>query len=258
MPTAPENPEEQFSSSTGSASSRQPFRICVFGSATLGTSEVHVAAARSLAQSLHRNEAQLVYGGGITGLMGELAKTFVSLSGPHSVHGVIPRGTLEFKRPGGASKSAPAKIIDAGIKGKTLRKRLGLASSVKEQSSTKSSASKAALLSESEYGRTTVVKDIQARKKLMCQLVSEGGPGSGFIALSGGFGTMDELMEVIALRQYAIHTTRICLLNIEGFWDPLLAWVASAIAKGFVRPTAADNLTARDTAEECIAWLRQG
>ena len=40
---------------------------------------------------------------------------------------------------------------------------------------------------EEEYGRVTIVRDLQARKKEMMELVKEGGPGSGFVGLSGGF-----------------------------------------------------------------------
>ena len=44
------------------------------------------------------------------------------------------------------------------------------------------------------YGRTTVVKDTRSRKRLMAEAVVSGGPGSGFIALPGGYGTLEELM----------------------------------------------------------------
>ena len=45
-------------------------------------------AARELARVMHENNISLVYGGGTVGLMGEVARTLVSLSGPDSVHGV--------------------------------------------------------------------------------------------------------------------------------------------------------------------------
>ncbi|KAL8817128.1 MAG: hypothetical protein Q9191_008206, partial [Dirinaria sp. TL-2023a] len=116
-----------------------------------------------------------------------------------------------------------------------------------------------ALLSEEEvYGRITVVPDLQARKKRMCQEVSEGGAGSGFIALSGGFGTMDEVMEMVTLRQYGVHMGRICLLNVEGFWDPVLTWIDLAIEKKFVREEARGILAVRGTAEEAVEWLQGG
>jgi len=48
----------------------------------------HLEAARDLARVMHENNISLVYGGGTVGLMGEVARTLVSLSGPDSVHGV--------------------------------------------------------------------------------------------------------------------------------------------------------------------------
>ena len=247
-----------MSSRDAATASELRLRICVFGSATLGTNPVHVDAARSLARALHANNGQLVYGGGTTGLMGELAKTFVSLSGAQDVHGIIPRNILEFERPAiaGAFGSVKPKHASSGSMGKTLKKRLGLTSATSKNGSAKSPGTKSALLSESVYGRAHVVADLQTRKKRMCQLVEEGAPGSGFIALSGGFGTMDELMEMITLRQYGIHTRRICLFNIDGFWDLFLAWMEAATEKGFVRDEATKMIAVVKTADECLAWLR--
>lgn len=47
-----------------------------------------------------------------------------------------------------------------------------------------------------KFGKTIVVQDMHTRKKTMVDEVRAGGPGSGFVALSGGYGTMEELMEV--------------------------------------------------------------
>ena len=202
--------------------------------------------------------AQLVYGGGTTGLMGEVAKKLVSLSGPQSVHGIIPRGILELERQEGAVDEAHTEYNGARAGKRTWKEKLGLAPAVTEREPAKNTPSESALPSENVYGRTTVVTDLQDRKKLMCQLINEGGPGSGFIALSGGFGTMDELMEMVTLRQYGVHKTRICLLNVDGFWDPLLMWMEAAIEKGFVRAEARSVLVEKETADECVAWLRAG
>ena len=258
MPRDPGVSKEQGFDSTSLATSKQPVRICVFCSTSLGQGEAPLVAARSLAQSISTNGAQLVYGGGTTGLMGEVAKTFVDLNGPQNVYGIIPRDVLELERPEGVVGETQSKSKDTGPRGRTLKEKLGLAPGISEKRLAKSPTTESALLSESVYGHTTIVTDLQARKKLMCQLVNEGGPGSGFIALSGGFGTMDELMEMITVRQYGIHHTRICLLNIEGFWDPLLAWIEAAVEKGFIRREVKNTLAAKTTPEECISWLRNG
>ena len=51
---------------------------------------------------------------------------------------------------------------------------------------------------------------------------------------------MDELMEMITWRQQGVHNCRICLYNVEGFWDLVLAWIESAMQRGFVREEVRD------------------
>ena len=63
-----------------------------------GKDTSHLQAARSLAQSLHKSGAKLVFGGGTSGLMGEVAKELVRLSGPSAVHGIIPNALMAFER----------------------------------------------------------------------------------------------------------------------------------------------------------------
>jgi predicted Rossmann-fold nucleotide-binding protein len=55
-----------------------------------------------------------------------------------------------------------------------------------------------------------------------------------FVALPGGFGTLEELLEVLTLRQLRLHDRPIVLVNVAGYWDPFLAMVAEMVANGFV------------------------
>jgi uncharacterized protein (TIGR00730 family) len=57
----------------------------------------------------------------------------------------------------------------------------------------------------------------------------------GFVALAGGFGTCDELFEIVTWAQLGIHGKPIGLLNVASFFDPLLAWIDRAVAEGFIR-----------------------
>lgn len=236
--------------------SQPPLRICVFTSTTVGHSPAHQEAARDLAHALHDHAAQLIYGAGTTGLMGELSKTLVSLSGKDSVQGVIPMSILPDERPEGVAPTAKG--------GKELGKkkwidRITLVARVPKSIITPDSPPRqSALLSEEKYGVTTVVPSLSARKQLMCTLTSSGGPGSGFIALSGGFGTMDELMEMITWRQQGVHNRKICLYNVEGFWDLVLAWIESSIQRGFVREEVRGWVGEGRTGEECLKWLAEG
>ena len=227
-----------------------PTRICVFCSTTSGSSPAHLEAARSLARVMHANSIHLVYGAGTTGMMGEVAKTLVALSGPDSVHGIIPRGIVEFERPEGAADEKTNQGETGWVKG--LMAKLGLGGAKQQTKSKQESA----LLSEETYGRTTIVRDLQTRKKRMAREVETGGPGSGFIGLSGGFGTMDELMEVVTWNQLGVHKRGVCLLNVEGYWDGILSWQEHAIKTDFIREEARGILVGKGTAEECIEWLR--
>ena len=54
-----------------------------------------------------------------------------------------------------------------------------------------------------------------------------------FVALPGGFGTLEELLEVITLRQLRLHDRPIILVNVAGYWDPFLSMVAEMVDQGF-------------------------
>ena len=234
-----------------------PTRICVFTSTTVGNSPAHLDAARNLAEALHEHSIELVYGGGTTGLMGELAQTLVSLSGKQNVHGVIPSSILPAERPEFAI-DVPKDGRRSGMKRWTERLNNLTSRLPKPAATTPDPPNQPALLSEEKYGMVNVVSSLSARKQLMCTLTSSGAPGSGFIALSGGLGTMDELMEMITLRQQGAHRCRICLYNVDGFWDLVLAWMESAIQRGFVREEVRAWIGEGRTGEECVKWLAEG
>lgn len=54
-----------------------------------------------------------------------------------------------------------------------------------------------------------------------------------FVALPGGFGTLEELLEVLTLRQLRLHDRPIVLVNVAGYWDPFLAMVGDMVAQSF-------------------------
>lgn len=58
----------------------------------------------------------------------------------------------------------------------------------------------------------------------------------GFIALPGGFGTFEEFCEVLTWAQLGMHAKPCGLVNVAGYYDPLLALFDRAVAEGFVRP----------------------
>ena len=179
---------------------------------------MHMEAARSLAEEFHKNNVQLVYGGGTTGLMGEVARVLVSLSGPKAVHGIIPRALVKVATVSGMREHQGTS--DSKAAGKAAERVVD--------------AVEAEGIPESEYGVTTIVPDMHTRKRLMATKVLEGGPGSGFVSLAGGFGTIEEVMEMTTWNQLGIHKVGVVLLNINGYWDGLLAWVRNAVKEGYI------------------------
>ena len=95
------------------------------------------------------------------------------------------------------------------------------------------------------------------RKQLMTQMVLAGGPGSGFIALPGGYGTLEELAEVTTWNQLGIHGAGIVLFDVEGFWRGLVGWMDHATAQGFVGEKNRGIVQCAVDAEGCLKELRE-
>jgi uncharacterized protein (TIGR00730 family) len=74
-----------------------------------------------------------------------------------------------------------------------------------------------------------VVGSLHERKALMAELAD------GFVALPGGFGTLDELLEQLTWSQLGLHAKPIGLLDVEGYWRPLIELARHATEEGFVR-----------------------
>ncbi|KAJ5936512.1 lysine decarboxylase-like protein [Penicillium verhagenii] len=121
-----------------------------------GRGPVHLEAARTLAQEFHEHSVQLVYGGGTTGLMGEVA--------PHSSHS---QGPKQFTSNGNGAATPNWESANSNSGGKAAGRVVV------------SESEQADGIPESEYGVTTIVPDMHTRKRLMATKVLEGGPGSG-------------------------------------------------------------------------------
>ncbi|HUE87392.1 MAG TPA: TIGR00730 family Rossman fold protein [Vicinamibacterales bacterium] len=75
-----------------------------------------------------------------------------------------------------------------------------------------------------------VVESMHERKALMAEL------SEGFLALPGGFGTLEEFCEVVTWTQLGVHAKACGLLNVAGYYDGLLSFLAHALKEGFLRP----------------------
>jgi uncharacterized protein (TIGR00730 family) len=79
-------------------------------------------------------------------------------------------------------------------------------------------------------GRVDIIEvdDLLERKRVMIEL------GDAFLALPGGLGTLDELVEVVTWAQLGLHTKPVYLLDANEYWEPLLGWVDGAVTRGYV------------------------
>lgn len=94
-----------------------------------------------------------------------------------------------------------------------------------------------------------IVETMHQRKALMAERAA------AFAALPGGVGTADEFFEIVTWRQLRLHAKPIGLLNVAGFFDPLLAWLDRAVADGFLRPDHQGLLQVADESESLLDVL---
>jgi uncharacterized protein (TIGR00730 family) len=85
-----------------------------------------------------------------------------------------------------------------------------------------------------------VVNSMHERKATMAEL------SDAFIALPGGFGTFEEFCEVVTWTQLGLHAKRCGILNVLGYYDPLLALFDRAVTDGFVKPSNRELVVASD------------
>lgn len=88
-------------------------------------------------------------------------------------------------------------------------------------------------------------------RKLMMQEMSD-----GFITLPGGFGTLEELFEVITWQQLGLHTKPIGLLNVNGFYDDMIAMLETMVKKGFLSMEYYELLLVDTTVEGLITKMQ--
>jgi uncharacterized protein (TIGR00730 family) len=94
-----------------------------------------------------------------------------------------------------------------------------------------------------------VVESMHERKALMASLAD------AFIAMPGGFGTFEELCEAITWTQLGLHRKRCGLLNVRGYYDPLLTLFDRAVDEGFVRDDTREILVAQEAPKALLDLL---
>lgn len=94
-----------------------------------------------------------------------------------------------------------------------------------------------------------ITNTMHERKAMMAEL------SNAFIALPGGFGTFEELMEAITWLQLGIHEKPVILFNIDHYYDQLIVFIDQAVENGFISPQNRTLLKTANSIEECLDYL---
>lgn len=198
-------------------------KICVFCGSGFGNKAVYADDATLLGQKIAEKGWGLVYGGGSTGVMGAVARGCATSGG--YVHGIIPEALIARERTTEDALNTKLKESIDNHDGSTPIPDL------------------------KEYGKTTLVKDMHTRKRMM------GEESEAFVALPGGYGTLEELMEVVTWFQLSIHNKPIVIYNVDGFYDNFLKFINDAISSGFVSQKNGEIIRVATTVEGVLSEI---
>ena len=95
-----------------------------------------------------------------------------------------------------------------------------------------------------------ITPDMHERKRLMFER------SDAFVALPGGIGTLEELVEQMTWQQLGRHTKPVLLANIDNFWEPLLSLLTHMRATEFIRPTLSVDILRAERVEDILPRLR--
>lgn len=199
--------------------------VCVFCGLSFGNDPQFAASATELGEKLAARNWGLVYGGGLTGIMGTVANACATKGG--YVHGIIPEALISRER---STDEAFNEKLKEGINNHD-----GLTP----------------IPDLKQYGKTTLVKDMHTRKRLM------GEEADAFVALPGGYGTLEEIMEVVTWHQLLIHSKPCIIYNINGFYDHFLEFLQTAIKLQFVLELNGKIVRVANTADEVLEAITE-
>jgi hypothetical protein len=97
--------------------------------------------------------------------------------------------------------------------------------------------------------RLELVSTMHERKARMAELAD------AFLILPGGYGTLEELLEVVTWAQLRLHAKPCILINSAGYWDGLLTFLDTAVAAGFLKPKNRELLRVAANAAEAVGMV---
>ncbi|KAG2075907.1 hypothetical protein BDR04DRAFT_1004364 [Suillus decipiens] len=174
--------------------------VAVYCAASLGKQNAFQLAALSLGHALAEAKRPLVYGGGNRGIMGIISGAVADAGG--QVTGVIPyaihaAGGEKDKGDGIVKTESVAEVLDESRRG---------------------------------HIETIIVDSMHERKVEMAKRVG------AFVGLPGGYGTFEEILEVITWNQINIHNKPVILLNVLSYYNPVRELIRNGVREGFIQP----------------------
>ena len=97
--------------------------------------------------------------------------------------------------------------------------------------------------------RLEVVATMHERKARMVKLAD------AFLMLPGGYGTLDEMMEILTWKQLRLHSKSCVLINTAGYWEGLLGFLDTCVTAGFLKPENRTLLQVAESAEEAVQLI---
>ncbi|KAG6527212.1 hypothetical protein ZIOFF_009307 [Zingiber officinale] len=207
-----------------SASPSKFTRICVFCGSSQGKKRSYQDSAVELGNELVSRNIDLVYGGGSVGLMG-LVSQAVYEGGRH-VMGVIPKT-----------------LMPREITGETV----GEVKAVAGMHQRKAEMARHSDAFIALPGQCPISRECCIPFHSLGFLIE--------IQMQGGYGTLEELLEVIAWAQLGIHDKPVGLLNVDGYYNSLLCFIDKAVEEGFISPNARHIIVSAPTAKELMKKL---
>jgi cytokinin riboside 5'-monophosphate phosphoribohydrolase len=199
-------------------------RLAVFCGSRSGARPSYAAAAAELGAEMARRGIRLTYGGGTVGLMGTVARSvqegFAAVDGAASTASTANAANAANAATAAAQKTPPPPPAVLGFIPALLAPRE---------------------IGGDFIGETRIVADMHERKAAMAQ------HSDAFVALPGGFGTLEEVLEAMTWQQLGYHAKPVGFLDTDGFYAHLGDQFALMVREGFVMPQVAAQVIVRGT-----------